>query len=196
MEDIGLPQVLRSVISGETYDFALKSGLRRPFRKSLSQITFGLIFTAVTGVFVYIYLNSVNFSDAGAIDTLGSGKLARLLFAAFLATGLTILLSGIFKAFSRGGYFVGTAKGLISCRKGKIHTTDWQRFAGDITIKGNENKGSIELVMRPGNLGAGETNLNYAPGIIYITSIRDPFEIERLIRRRIRENDPTPAIRR
>ena len=194
MEDIELPEVLRSVISSETYDFALKSGRRRPISRSFSQIIFGLIITVLTSVFVYIYFQSGDTVDAGNLGDQESGTMVIILLSSFMIAGISILISGIFRAFSGGGYFVGTPKRLINFRRGKINSIDWHRFAGDIQVRGNENKGSITLVMRPGNLGPGESVSNYVPSVVYITSVKDPLEIEGLIRRRIKENDPTPAI--
>jgi hypothetical protein len=193
MEDTGLPEALRSVISSETYDFTLKAGHRRPFGRSFSQIIFGLIVTALTSVFVYIYLQSGDTVNAG--NPQDSGTMVIILLSSFLIAGISILISGIFRAFSSGGYFVGTPKRLINFRRGKINSIGWHRFAGDILVRGNENKGTITLVMRPENLGPGESVSNYVPSVVYITSVKDPLEVEGLIRRRIKENDPTPATR-
>lgn len=194
MEINELPQVLTSLVGSESSDFAVKAGLRRPIIRSIGHIGFGLVFTIATGIFVFIFLSSAKDAESGIIDA-GSNTPVIILFSVFLIAGITILITGIIKAFRSGGYFVGTPKRLINYRNGKHYSIDWQKFAGDTQIKGTDRKGTITLVMRPENLGYGETEGAYVPGKIYITAIRDAFEIERMIRMRIKENDPTPARR-
>lgn len=190
METHELPQVLTSLIGAETCDFAVKAGLRRPLRKSVGDIAIGLVLTSVTGIFVAIFLEARKNPIEGQSETP-----MILLLSLFLLIGIILLVSGIIKAFRRGGYFVGTPKMLIHYKNGKHSMIEWQKFAGDTKVTGNDRKGTITLVMRPQNLGSGESEFAYAPGVIYITAVRDAPEIERKIWRRIKENDPTPAVR-
>ncbi|HLN56368.1 MAG TPA: hypothetical protein VK207_10260 [Bacteroidales bacterium] len=194
MEIIELPQVLTSLIGSESSDFAVKAGLRRPVSKSFGNIGFGLLFTIVTGIFVLIFLGADRNSETGTIGT-GSDTPVVALLSVFMLIAITILVSGIIKACRTGGYFVGTPKRLINYRNGKHYSIDWQKFAGDTQVTGNSRKGTITLVMRPENLSNGETVAAYVPNVVYITSVKDPMEIERMIRKRIKENDPTPAVR-
>lgn len=196
MEINELPKVLTSLIASESCDFAVKAGAKRPFVKCAGEIAFGLLFTSATLIFVFIFLLSRNPAEAEGTSILESAKGLIVLFGVFLTIGITIMVYGVIRAFSRGGYFVGTPKRLISYRKeNKYSSFEWNRFAGDIQVKGNARKATIRLFMRPENLARGESEEAYLPGIIYITSIRDAHEIEKLIRRRIKENDPTPAVR-
>ena len=68
---------------------------------------------------------------------------------------------------------------------------DWKEFTGDIQVSGNGTKGTILLVMR--KVQQAGTAKAYVPDLLYITSVSNVFEVERIIRRRIKENDPTPA---
>lgn len=194
MENFELPQALTSLIGSESYDFAVKAGLRRPLTRSAGHIGFGFLFTVATGIFALIFLAAAKNADPAASDQ-GSDTPVILLFSFFLITGITIMISGIIKAFRSGGYFVGISKGLINYRNGKHSLTDWQRFAGDTRVTGNNARGTITLIMRPENLSNAEAEIAYVPGVIYITAIRDAFEVERMIRKRIKGNDPTPAVR-
>lgn len=189
MEINQLPQVLTSVIGTQSCDFAVKAGLRRPLKKSLGDIAIGLLFTVVTGIFAVIFLEARNNPVDGQSDTP-----MILVLSLFLIIGITLLVSGIIKAFRSGGYFVGTPKQLIHYKNGKHSLIEWQKFAGDTQVTGNERNGTITLVMRPENLSNAESESAYAPSVIYITAVRDALEIERKIWRRIKENDPTPAV--
>lgn len=194
METNELPPVLTSVIGSEPFDFAVKAGLRRPVRRSVGQIATGLVFTAATGIFVAIFLSARKNAEPGSAEA-GSETMVILLLSFFLIAGISILASAIIRAFRRGGYFVGTPKHLIHYKSGKHSSIDWKKFAGDTQVTGNDRKGTITLVMRPENLSRAESEFAYVPDVIYITAVRNAFEIERMIRRRIKENDPTPARR-
>lgn len=194
MEIIELPQVLTSLIGSESTDFAVKAGLRRPISKSVGNIGFGLLFTVATGIFVLIFLGADRNPQTGTIGP-GSDTPIIVLLSVFMLIGITILISGIIKAFRTGGYFVGTPKRLINYRNGKHYSIDWQKFAGDTQVTGNNRKGTITLVMRPENLSNGETVAAYVPNMVYLTAVKNPMEVERIIRKRIKENDPTPAVR-
>lgn len=190
MESFELPQELRSAIGSDPVDFAVKAGPLRPFRTFLPSIIFGLAFAGVTLIFVFIFLSSEN-ETAEAIQR--SDTPVVIMFSVFFIAGISITSSGIIRALRGGGYFAGNPKQLIYYRKGKLSRIDWTEFTGDIQLSGNGNKGTILLVMRKGQK-AGNAKA-YVPDLIYITSVSNAFEIERIIRRRIKENDPTPAKR-
>ena len=195
MEINELPQVLTSLIASESCDFALKAGAKRPFMKCAGEIAFGLLFTSLTLLFVFIFLRSGNPAEANGASVLGSEK-GLIVMGIFLIIGIILTVRGCIRAFSRGGYFVGTPKRLISyIKENKYSSFEWSRFAGDIQVKGNARKATIRLFMRPENLSRAESEEAYIPGVIYMTSISDAHEIEKLIRKRIKENDPTPAVR-
>ena len=96
--------------------------------------------------------------------------------------------------FRKGGYFVGTPLRLIHYYKGKMRSIDWEQFSGDIEVNGDINKGSISLKMRTGRMVSRKNGPDqYVPDTIYMSKIPNAFEIERICRKRIKENDPTPA---
>jgi hypothetical protein len=107
-----------------------------------------------------------------------------------------MLGGGIRSLFRKGGYFVGTSTRLIHSYKGKIRSIDWEQFSGDIELSGDTPTGSISLQMRTGRMVSKKNGPDrYVPDIIHITKIPYVFEIEKICRHRIKENDPTPAVR-
>jgi hypothetical protein len=190
MDSIELPQILSSEIGSESYDFAVKAGPIRPFRRYLSGIASGMLLVITTGIFAII------FSKADKTTDSGSDIIMILLLGFFISFGMVLIVSGIIRSTRRGGYFAATPKRLIYCRKGKLRSWDWQKFTGETQVTGNERKGTIQLVMRTGDVVSnGKTGPRYVPDQLYITAISDVFEVERMIRKRIKENDPTPAKR-
>lgn len=102
---------------------------------------------------------------------------------------------GIYMMRKKGGYFVGTQTRLIHYRKGTIRSIDWEQFSGDIEVSGNDEKGNISLQMRSGKMvSRNKGSSKYVPNVVYMTRIPNPFEVERICRKRIKENDPTPAV--
>ena len=82
---------------------------------------------------------------------------------------------------------------LIHYHKGNIRSIDWEQFSGDIELSGNNQKGNISLQMRTGRMVSRKNGPDrYVPDVIYISKIPNVFEIEKICRKRIKENDPTP----
>ncbi len=206
MRNIRLPEELTTVLSGETRDFTVKAGREKPLAKSFSLIVFGVIWTAFTSVFVFAFLgplffgNEVHFSTNGKPTVASPDNLEPIIFPAvfigvFVLIGIAILSSGIYSMFKKGGYFVGTPTRLVNYRKGKIRSIDWEQFSGDIRVSGNDQKGNITLGMRTGKMVSRKNRSSqYVPDMIYISEVRNVFNIEKLCRQRIKENDPTPAV--
>ena len=97
--------------------------------------------------------------------------------------------------FRKGGYFVGTPLRLIHYRKGSIKSMDWEQFTGnmEISAKTRTQTGSISLQMRTGRMVSRKNGPDrYVPDVIYLSEVPYAQEIERICRRRIKENDPTP----
>ncbi len=196
MDSIDLPQILTSEIGSESYDFAVKAGPTRPFKRNVSGIAFGFLLVIITLIFAIIFREASKSTDAEAAMEQGSNTLLILLLGFFILVGLVIMLSGIIRSLQRAGYFAGTPKRLIYYRKGKLSSWGWEKFTGETQVTGDENKGTIVLVMRTGDvISSGKSGMRYVPNQLFITSIHDVFEVERLIRRRIKENDPTPPVR-
>jgi hypothetical protein len=204
LQNIPLPQVLNSAIGTERKDFAVKAGRAQPLKKSLSIILFGTFWTAFTSIFVVAFLGplfvgkEVEFESNGVPTVAGPGNLEPILVPAliigfFMVIGLVMLSVGVYSIFKKGGYFVGTPLRLIHFHKGTIRSIDWEQFSGDIAVKGDIRKGNISLQMRTGRMVSRKNGPDqYVPDVIYLSQIPNAFEIERICRKRIKENDPTP----
>ncbi|MBN1546829.1 MAG: hypothetical protein JW902_09235 [Syntrophaceae bacterium] len=204
MENIMLPQELSSVIGSERIDFSVKAGRAQPLKKSLSIIFFGAVWTAFTSVFVIAFLGplflgkEVRF-DANGVpavaspDNLGPIVMPAIIIGVFVLIGMCMLSWGFYSMFRKGGYFVGTPARLVHFQKGRIRSIDWEQFSGDIEISGNDSKGGISLRMRTGKMVSRKNGPDrYVPDVIYISEIPHVFDVEKVCRRRIKENDPTP----
>ena len=103
-------------------------------------------------------------------------------------------LGGLYSLLKRGGYLVGTPSRLISFQGGKTRSIDWEQFSGDIEVGGDEFNGNLTLQMRTGKMVSSKNKgSRYVPDVIYLSGIKDVFEVEQICRKRIKENDPTPA---
>ena len=206
MENIILPQELSSSLSSENKDFAVKAGRAQPLKKSVSLILFGTVWTAFTSIFVFAFLGplfqgkEVRFESNGAPtvaspDNLGPIIMPAIIIGVFVLVGVGMLTWGIYSIFKEGGYFVGTPTRLVHFQNGHIRSIDWEQFSGDIEVSGDAQKGNISLQMRTGRMVSRKNGPDrYVPDVIYISEIPNVFEIEQICRRRIKENDPTPAI--
>jgi len=206
MENIALPQELSSSLSSENKDFAVKAGRAQPLKKSISLILFGTVWTAFTSIFVFAFLSplfqgkEVRFESNGvptvaSPDNLGPIIIPAIIIGVFVLVGIGMLSWGIYSIFKKGGYFVGTPTRLVHFQNGNTRSIDWEQFSGDIEVSGDAQKGNISLQMRTGRMVSRKNGPDrYVPDVIYISEIPNVFEIEQICRRRIKENDPTPAI--
>jgi len=204
LRNVPLPRDLIRMIDSERKDFAVKAGRAYPLKSSLAIIIFGTLWTAFTGIFVVAFLGplfvgkEVHFESNGvptvaSPDNLGPILVPALIIGFFLLIGLAMLYWGFSLAFKKGGYFVGTPMRLIHYYKGKMRSIDWEQFSGDIEVNGNVNKGNVSLQMRTGKMVSKKNRPDrYVPDVIYMSKIPNAFEIERICRKRIKENDPTP----
>jgi hypothetical protein len=204
--DYNLPIGLRTVIGSERVDFAVKAIRANPVKMSLFMLIFGIAWLLFSSIFVIAFLGplfvgkEVHFTADDVPQVAGPGNLGPILVPAliigvFVLVGIGMTAFGIGMLFKKGGYFVGTPTRLISYQGGNIRSIDWEQFTGDIEISGNDLKGSIILQMRSGRMVSQKSGSErYVPDTIYITGIPDVFNVERLCRERIKENDPTPVL--
>jgi hypothetical protein len=204
MRNAPLPRDLNSMLGSERKDFAVKAGRAQPLKSSIAIILFGTFWTAFTSIFVVAFLgplflgNEVHFESNGvptvaSPDDLGPIVVPALIIGFFVLIGLAMLWWGFRSMFKKGGYFVGTPLRLVHYYKGKIRSIDWEQFSGDIEVSGNREKGNISLKMRTGKMVSRKNGSDrYVPDVIYMTKIPEAFEVERMCRKRIKENDPTP----
>lgn len=205
MENIILPPGLSFSVSSENKDFVVRAGRAQPLKKSLSLILFGTAWTAFASMLVFIFLGplffgkEVHFESNGvptvaSPDNLGPIVMPAIIIGIFVLVGIGMLSWGIYLIFKKGGYFVGTPTRLVHFQNGSIRSIDWEQFSGNIEVSGDAQKGNISLQMRTGRMASRENGPDgYIPDVIYITEIPNVFDVEQICRRRIKENDPTPA---
>lgn len=206
VENITLPPELLSLVGSEIKDFVVKAKHAAPPKASLAMIIFGVVWLAFSSVFLFAFLGplfkgeEVHFltNDVPTVaspDNLRPILLPAVIIGIFILIGLGMLVGGIYMMFKKGGYFVGTQTRLVSLQRGKYRSVDWEQFSGDIEVTGNEQKGNIKLGLRTGKMVSSKNGPDrYVPDELYISGIPNVFEVEQICRRRIKENDPTPAV--
>jgi hypothetical protein len=201
-----LPQSLSKVLDSESRDFIVRPKRAYPSGTSRFLVLFGLAWTAFSSIFVFAFFGSVlaggetHFELNGVPTTASSDNLEPLLFPAifigiFVLIGIGVTGAGVAKMFKKGGIFVGTPTRLVHFQNEKIRSIDWEQFSGDIRLSGNNENGTIALGLRTGRMVSRKNRSSqYVPDVIYMTGIPNAFEVEKICRERIKENDPTPAI--
>jgi hypothetical protein len=204
-ENITLPPDLDAAIGSEKKDFAVKAGLAQPREKSISKIRFGVLWTAVSSIFVFTFLEPLLYGEevhfelngvptVASPDNLDPILVPAIIIVVFMFIGIIMLYRGIHSLLKKGGYFVGTPVRLVHYQNGNIRSIDWEQFSGEIEFNGNADKGNISLQMRTGRMVSRKNGPDeYVPDFIYILEIPNVFEVEQICRRRIKENDPTPT---
>ncbi len=201
-----IPRDLKTVIDDEQVDFFVKSERNYPKKKAFGVFFVSLFWNAIVSVFVVAFFGplfsneEVNFKVNGTPKVASWDNLEPLLFPAvfvglFAIIGIGILSWALVMFFQKGGYFVGTKTRFIKYRKGTIEIKDWEQFSGNIQIKSNGQYGDIQLELRTGKMQSRKNSSSkYVPDIIYISRIKNVFDIEKKCRIRIQENDPTPRV--
>ena len=205
LENIYLPPELESYIGSESKDFAVKAKYAAQPKVSLAMIIFGLIWFSFSLILLMLFMGplfrgqEVQFLSNDVPTVAGPGNLRPLLLPAsviglFVLTGILLVYAGLRMLFSKGGYYVGTPTRLIVFEKKSIRSVDWEQFSGDIAVSGNDQKGNISLGLRTGRMAGSKSGSDrYVPDKLYISGIANVLEIERICRKRIKENDPTPS---
>lgn len=206
MDTLVLPNELVSSLGSEVKEFAVLAKRTQPLKKSLLAVLTGIFMTAFVSIFVYVFFvpllkgEEVHFEvndtpTVASLDNLGPIVVPGLIIGFFVLLSLFTLLISIYQVFQKGGYFVGTPTRLIQFRKQQLRSIDWDQFTGDITVSGNEQKGTIALQMRTGHtISKRKGPDRFVPDVIYITDIPNVYAVEQICRKRIKENDPTPAV--
>lgn len=205
MIDYRFPEEFQNILGKETVDFAVCAKRKQPLKKSLSMLLFGAGWTAFTSIFVFAFLGPVfqggetHFSVNGvpttaSIDNFQPLVLPTIIIGVFVLIGLGMMGWGIYSLTQKGGYFAGTPDRLIQYNHVNIQSYDWEQFTG--TIETNFQKGDITLQLRTGKMVSRKNRPDeFVPDVVYISGIPDVMDIENKCRVRIKENDPTPAIR-
>jgi len=205
VQDQNIPSGLRTVLGNETRDFVVKASRAQPLKASLFVLFFGIAWLLFSSIFVVAFLGplfvgkEVHFMADDVPTVAGPGNLGPiivpgLIIGLFVLVGIGMISWGITLLTRRGGWFVGTPARLVSCQGKDIRSIDWEQFSGDIEISGDDQKGNLTLQLRSGRMVSQKSGSDrYVPDTVYLSGIPNPFQVERLCRRRIKENDPTPV---
>ncbi len=206
IENLVLPDTLNAAVGSESREFVVEAGQIKPLKKTVPLFLFGVAWTLGTGFLIFNFWwpflmgEEISFDLNDEIVTASLQNMSNitvpLIFTVIsILVGVGVLAWGIYFLVKKGGYFVGTPERLINYRNGKIRSIDWEQFTGDIEVSGNEKKGDISLQMRTGRMvqTSDHTSSKYVPDFIYISGVSNIFEIEKICRKRIKENDPTPT---
>jgi len=205
-QNILIPPDLISAIGSETPDFIVKADRAYPVRSSLPLLIFGFLWTGFSSIFVFAFLGPVlsggetHFKSNGvpvtaSMTNFGPLVVPAIIIGLFVVIGLSIISGGIYMLIKKGGFFAGTASRLISYTPNNFRSIDWEQFNGDISVRGNNQKGTISLQLRTGRMVRRKNGPDrYVPDEITIAGIADVFEVEQFCRKRIKENDPTPGV--
>lgn len=199
-----IPIELENILSGEKADFTIKASRAFPLKTAISGILFGLFWLGFTSIFFVGFLGpvimgkEVHFKANGVPVVAGPGNLGPLagpavFIGVFVLIGIGIFGYGIYALLAEGPWFCGTAKRMVIYKKNNLRSIDWEQFTGDIEVNGASEKADIILRMRTGRMVSRKNGPDrYVPDTINIAGIRNAFEIEKICRMRIKENDPTP----
>lgn len=205
MENPLLPPELSAFIDSENIDFAVKAGRAYPLNRAFFFIGFWSFWNAITWVCVLAFLwplffgNEVHIEINGIPTVVSPDNIEPIIVPAimlwiFVLIWMWFLYAGIYVLLKKWWYFVGTSTRFIHFQQGKIRSIDWEQFSWDIEISGNNSKGNISLKLKTGTMVSRENGPDrYVPDVIDIVEIPNAFEVEKICRRRIKENDPTPA---
>ena len=197
-----LPRELEAVVGTERVDFSVFAMRKKPVSQSISIIFVGILGLAITSIFVVAFFGplfkgeEVHFiangtPTTGSLENFEEMIVPALLIGFFVLVEIAILFWGFYSLFQKGGYFVGTANRLLHYRKGVIHTFDWEQFSGNMKI--NIKKGDMALELRTGKMVSRKNSSDqFVPDVVYISGVTNILEIEKMCRKRIKENDPTP----
>lgn len=200
-----IPNEINYLIGNETTDFIIKAKKHTPLKSNIFLILFGAAWLAFTSIFVYAFFapllmgQEVHFETNGvptvaSPDNLEPLILPGIIIGVFVLVGVGMLFGGLYSTFKPGGWFASTPTRLIVFNKTSSRSIDWENFTGDIEITGSNENGNITLLLRSGSMVSSKNSgSRYVPDKIYIAGITDAFKIEQIIRKRIKENDPTPT---
>lgn len=200
-----IPPEINNILAGEPNDFIVKAKRANPPMVANVLLTTGLIFVTIGAMVIIstwwqIHIgNDIHFELNGVATVAGPGNLRPLIFPGiafgFCALlGLVLSVIGAYTRFAKGGWHIGTPKRLIIYQKKGTRSINWEQFSGDIEVSGTDEDGSISLQMRTGRMIRRKRGAErYVPDVVSIIGIKNAFQIEPLLRKRISENDPTPT---
>lgn len=199
-----MPDTLVRNLDGERTDFSVMAD--KKYHPNTSKFLFflGLAWTAFSSIFVFVFIgpvlmgNESHFKVNGrpvvaSFDNLAPLLMPSLIIGVFLLIGFGMLIYSIKMKAAKGGWFVGTQKRLVAYDGKSLRSIDWEQFNGNVTVEGDNVNGNVTLQMRTGRHVSRNKREEYVPDELNIIGIEGAFDIDRLCRQRIKENDPTPA---
>jgi hypothetical protein len=195
---------LSRYLDGETAEFTVKSEHLMPLREAAPILGFGAVWTIFTLFMVSLFIGpvlagrEVHFKSNGVPVTAGPNNMGPLampgaILGIFVLVGFGMTGYGVYMITAEGPRVAGTSKRLLVVSARSTRSIDWEQFTGDIEVRGNQSKGDITLVMRTGQMVQRKNSPpRYVPDKITLVGIPDPYNVEAVCRRRIKENDPTP----
>ncbi len=206
MKATQIPVELRTVIDSEPTDFIIKSARNYPIKSAYGLLVFSLFWNGFVGFFIFIIarplfkgeevrFKSNDVPTSASLENLEPLVVPGIFIGLFALVGIGMFIGAMVLFFQKGGYFVGTKTRLIKYRKGEITVTDWEQFSGNIKMQNKSDLGDLELELRTGKMKSRNKGSDkFVPDSIFISGVKNVFEIEKKCRVRIKENDPTPKI--
>lgn len=186
-----LPQDLNSSLGSENKDFVLKAHNIHP-----SAILFGLIGFGVlggVGLFAFVFTLVIPFFQGKEVHFVLQGIPTVVSIDNPYPFVMAIIVVGFFclevyeQYFKKRDYFVGTPTRLLHFRK-STRSIPWEQFSGHVEVTGNAKKGNILLQMRTGKVVSKNGTDRHVPDVIHMYGIPNAFEIERMCKKRMKEN--------
>ena len=203
MYSADLPQELISVIGSEKIEFAAKAKRFQARGTTIIMFAFAIFWCGFISIFVVVFFGpllrgeEVHFTSngeevVGSAENLAPMLLPGVIIGVFVLVGIGLMIFAIRNAVREGGYFVGTPTRFLRYRSGALNAYDWEQFTGNIAA--NFAKGDITFELRTGKMGSKKNGPDrFVADSIELSGVDNVVEIERLCRKRIKENDPTPA---
>jgi hypothetical protein len=199
-----MPPEVEASLAGEPYDFFVKAHKKEPAFAAAKSLFGGSIFIAVSLIFFFSMLfpviqgKEVHFTLNDVPTTATRENWKPLTFPAifiliFFVIGFGILGNSLIALTKEGPWVIGTKKRLILRYARTTRSINWEQFSGEIEVRGNQDNGTIALSLRTGEMHRMKGISRFVPEKIYIAGVKDVYGIERVIRERIQENDPTPS---
>ncbi len=201
MPNLNLPKILVNSLGSEAQDFSVKAKKAYPSSIGLSFLGFSAIWSTITIIFAFSFLvplfqgevAEITFNNqlvSGSLDNLQPILLPVLHNIFFLAIGVFIIIAGFYFLFKEGGYFVGTPHRLYVLNGRKLQSIEWELFSGKNTVTGSSQFGNVTLELHtdPENKKRRKSNI-IAPDKIFLQGIPNPYQIEKLCRQRIQQNE-------
>lgn len=96
---------------------------------------------------------------------------------------------------SKPVYFAWTPTKLIRVYENVVEIFEWSQFTGIIKVIWDETRWTIMFLLKSWKMIANfdRNTERYVPDVIGMSNIKDPFEIEKLCRIRIKEKNANPT---